>query len=107
MPYTFIDMQKQQTVKKCLYRFIEHLNDLVYLNADTNYTIIHLENGRSILISYTLKRFEKLLKDSEQFVRIHRSYLVNTRHIKYRTTSEIILKDGLVLPVARRRRGKI
>lgn len=64
------------------FRVIE-IKDILYCKADDNYTEIHLEKSK-ILVSKTLKHFDELLKDAN-FVRIHKSYLVNVNSIvKYR-----------------------
>ena len=53
--------------------------DIVYCQADDNYTHIHLKQGKR-LVSKTLKYFEEALKDSG-FARIHKSYVVNVNAI--------------------------
>jgi two-component system, LytTR family, response regulator len=83
--------------------FIE-VNDIVSLQADSNYTIIHLNSMQKMVISKTLKDFEELL-DGSQFARIHKSYIVNLRYIKeYSTTDGGIVKmtDGNQWSISRR-----
>lgn len=83
--------------------FIE-INDIVSLQADSNYTILHLTNMQKIVITKTLKDFEELL-DEKQFARIHKSYIVNLRYIKeYSTTDGGIVKmtDGNQWSISRR-----
>lgn len=59
------------------------VTDIVFCKADDNYTEIHLANSKK-LVSKTLKYFEDILKEYE-FVRIHKSYLVNVdKIIKYK-----------------------
>ncbi len=53
--------------------------DIVYCQADDNYTHIHLIKGKR-LVSKTLKYFEEALEDSG-FARIHKSYVVNVNAI--------------------------
>jgi two-component system LytT family response regulator len=55
--------------------FIE-VDDIVSLQADSNYTIIHKKDMQKLVITKTLKEFEELL-DQTQFARIHKSYIVN------------------------------
>ena len=38
---------------------IIHVNSLVFIQANGNYTEIHLENDHKLMASITLKRFEK------------------------------------------------
>jgi two-component system LytT family response regulator len=83
--------------------FIE-VNDIVSLQADSNYTIIHLNSMQKMVISKTLKDFEELL-DQSQFARIHKSYIVNLRYIKeYSTTDGGVVKmtDGNQWSISRR-----
>ncbi|MBL4624994.1 MAG: LytTR family transcriptional regulator [Flavobacteriales bacterium] len=51
-------------------------DNIIYCEADSNYTHIHLKNSRKITVTKTLKVYEELLSPSK-FHRIHQSYLVN------------------------------
>lgn len=83
--------------------FVE-IDEIVSLQADSNYTILHLTNMQKMVISKTLKDFEELL-DEKQFARIHKSYIVNLRYIKeYSTIDGGIVKmtDGNQWSISRR-----
>ena len=83
--------------------FIE-LNDIVSLQADNNYTIIHMKDMQKKVITKTLKDFEDIL-DTALFARIHKSYIVNLRYIKeYSTIDGGIVKmlDGNQWSISRR-----
>ncbi len=83
--------------------FIE-VDDMVSLQADSNYTIIHMKDMQKMVISKTLKDFEDLL-DDRQFARIHKSYIVNLKYIKeYSTIDGGIVKmaDGNRWSISRR-----
>ena len=56
------------------------LNELIHLDADSNYTLLYFTENRKILASKTLKEFEDQL-GKEQFIRLHNSHLVNIRYI--------------------------
>lgn len=60
------------------YKYI-YAHDILYLQADSNSTDIHLSNGEMITAFKTLKHFEKVLP--VQFYRIHHSYIVNKSFI--------------------------
>ncbi|HVW97865.1 MAG TPA: LytTR family DNA-binding domain-containing protein [Mucilaginibacter sp.] len=80
------------------------VDDIVSLQADSNYTIIHLQNMQKVVISKTLREFEDLL-DGHPFVRIHKSYIVNLKYVReYCTTDGGIVKmtDGNQWSVSRR-----
>lgn len=53
------------------------IDDIIYCEADDNFTKFHLKQGKPLLISKTLKYFEDTLPMTK-FVRIHRSSLINT-----------------------------
>lgn len=62
-------------------------SDILWLEADRNYTNIVLDNGKIISSAKSLKSYEMLLP-KDLFFRVHKSYLVNTQHLKE------YLKDG-------------
>ena len=84
---------------------LEKINNIMYCEADDNYTKIHTAQGTEILVSKTLKVVEELLP-KEYFFRIHKTYLVNLNFIASYDRSEghkIILENGKELEVATRR----
>ncbi len=84
-------------------RFID-LDEIVSLQADSNYTIIHLKDMQKLVISKTLKDFEDLL-DEHQFARIHKSYIVNLSYIKEYSTMDggvVKMVDGNQWSISRR-----
>ncbi len=84
---------------------MEKINNIMYCEADENYTKIFTANGEETLVSRTLKSVEELLP-AEYFFRIHKSYLVNMNYIKSYDKSEghkIMLENGIELEVATRR----
>lgn len=84
---------------------LEKINNIMYCEADDNYTKIHTAQGTEILVSKTLKFVEELLP-AEYFFRIHKTYLVNLNFIASYDRSEghkIILENGKELEVATRR----
>lgn len=56
-----------------------YLTDIVYIRAEKDFAMIYL-NTKSLLASQHLKIFEKLLP-TNQFLRIHRSYIINLEKI--------------------------
>lgn len=54
-------------------------DDILWLEADSNYTIIHTRNGK-FTYSCVLKKFEEKLP-SNDFVRVHRSFIVNLKNV--------------------------
>lgn len=69
--------------------------DILYCQADDNYTKIFLKDKRK-LVSKTLKYFEDALRDNG-FARVHKSYLVNVSHVveyKKGKGGSIVLSNG-------------
>jgi two-component system LytT family response regulator len=76
--------------------------DILYCQADDNYTHLFLDNGSQKLVSKTLGFFEKKLNDYG-FVRIHKSYLININMIQSYHKGKggtVELKNNKSLPVA-------
>ncbi len=82
-----------------------NVSDILYCQADDNYTHIFLEN-KKILVSKTLKYFEEALSDFA-FARIHKSYLVNVNEVvKYRKGKggSVVVSNGKELLVSASRK---
>lgn len=65
-------------------KFSVKINDLIYIKGADNYiTIFYSDNAKlsSIMIRNSMKQVEEDLKQ-KGIVRCHRSYMVNTKHIK-------------------------
>lgn len=84
-----------------------HIKDIVFLEANNNYTSFYLSDNSKLTASKTLGHYEELLEDY-LFFRIHAKYIVNMRMIlKYRKRAkQVDLETEITLPVAVRRIGK-
>jgi two-component system LytT family response regulator len=79
--------------------------DIMYLQADSNYTIIHLSGLSKIVATRTLSDFEKLL-DLPSFFRIHKSTIINMNFLRAYSSYEgnfAELNDGTQLSISRRK----
>lgn len=78
-------------------------DNISHVEADGSYAKLWLVNGSNMLISKKLKYFEDLLKNQDNFYRVHRSHLVNMENIqKYnRHDSLVLLENGTKIKVAR------
>jgi len=80
------------------------VHDVFYFEAADDYVKVHTQEG-SFLKNKTMSHFEKTL-DPQQFVRSHRSYIVNIQQITridpYEKDNHVaILKSGAKVPVSR------
>lgn len=82
-----------------------HLSEIILLEAEENYTHLHLQNGKKITIARTLKAFEKVL-DAYHFHRIHRAFLINFVHLKSYdlTLGEALMTNNYRVIASRRRK---
>jgi two-component system LytT family response regulator len=76
---------------------------IIYIEAQDDYVMIYAEEGKH-LKEKTMKYFESHL-DNTQFIRIHRSYIVNVNHIAQlehfsKDSYVVILKNGTKLKVS-------
>ena len=81
-------------------------DEIIYLEANSNYTSFFLTGNRKITATKTLKDFEELLPVSI-FIRIHHSYLINKNHVEKYIKGEggqVTMKNGVILDVARRKK---
>ncbi len=83
------------------------LDEIIMIEGDGNYTLFFCTNGRRIMVSKTLRDYEKLLGENSPFFRIHKSYLINMKFVqRYDVRGEdcVWLKSGHILSIARRRK---
>lgn len=87
---------------------IVKLRDILQAESDNNYTRFYFENGKELLVSQPLKNFEKKL-DTQGFMRVHQSHLVNLSHITaYRKKSnQLVLKNNIAVPVSQNRKTNV
>ena len=81
------------------------VDDIIYIEADSNYSVVHLSNQDKITVSKVLREFEELLP-SDQFVRVHKSSIINLNHLKeYNSKNglQVFLKNGESINISRRR----
>jgi len=76
--------------------------DIIRCAANDNFTEFYFTNGKKMMICRTLKFYEDLLKDHD-FIRVHKSHLVNRHHIKRYTKGKggsLTMIDGSVVDVS-------
>ena len=84
---------------------IVNIINIIYIEADSNYSIFHLENQNRIVVSKHLKEYEEILLDTE-FIRIHKSKIINLKHLKNYSNKNcltVVMSDDSQHTVARRK----
>jgi two-component system LytT family response regulator len=84
------------------------LETIDYIEADDVYAAV-VSRARRFLIRTPLDALERTL-DPSVFARVHRSYIVRldrVREVRRGPSAELVLTEGAVIPVSRRRRALI
>ena len=84
------------------------LDDIVYAEASDNYSRLVLTDGRSLIVSKTLKDVQDVLEESH-FLRVHRQYIINLNHVTFfnRTDGILTMSDRTEVSVARSHKDKL
>ena len=88
--------------------FVE-LSNILYCEADDNYTRFYLSNGQKHLISKTLRDIQEVLEE-RNFLRISRQHLINLNQITKFMKGEgsyVVMTDGQSINVARSQKDKL
>jgi len=81
-------------------------SDILYCQAESNYTAVVLEGRKKVLVSKVLKDIDEALAGPD-FFRIHNSYLINLNKIKKFVRGEggyVIMEDNATVSISRSRR---
>ena len=82
---------------------------IIYCEADSNYTRFYLENGDQYMVSKTLGDVQDVL-ETREFVRVHRQFIVNLDHIQKLVKGEgtyLLMSNGVSIPVARQQKDRL
>lgn len=82
------------------------IQEVIYLKAESNYTIFYLQNGKKHVSGFTLKHHAQK-EELTNFVRVNRAYLLNPNYIvnigKEGKATAVLMADGTKTLVSRRR----
>ncbi|MPR33642.1 LytR/AlgR family response regulator transcription factor [Salmonirosea aquatica] len=82
------------------------ITEIVYCEGDRNYTHVHFVRRPKLTLSVTMRVLHERLGE-QGFLRISRSAVVNLDYIAHYDSRQVILRNGLALPIARRRRKQV
>ncbi|WP_421762856.1 LytR/AlgR family response regulator transcription factor [Ekhidna sp.] len=102
----FTELYKKQHPERIAINTLEgvhvvDIDDLYFLSSEKNYTNFHLEKS-IIIASKAIGEYEKWL-NLDQFVRIHRSYIINLSKVKEfdKKKNGVMLQNELFIEVSR------
>ncbi|HMQ47377.1 MAG TPA: LytTR family DNA-binding domain-containing protein [Saprospiraceae bacterium] len=86
----------------------KRVDQIVYLEAQGNYTQLQFADKSALLVCKTLLEIEKLLEQSASFIRVHRSFVINPgyldRYIKGKG-GYVVMEGGKSIPVSDTRKA--
>jgi len=74
------------------------VSNIVYLESAGEYVRLHLSDGTKLVTLFRLKNMESSLQSS-QFMRVHRSYIVNLNYVSGYTKGRIYLSNDDYVPI--------
>lgn len=84
------------------------IDEILLLEGNVNYTIVHLKEKNPLLIALTLKKAEFLLKNYG-FVRIHKSFILNMSYAdsSLLAGNEVLFQKNITIKISRRKRNEL
>jgi DNA-binding LytR/AlgR family response regulator len=76
------------------------LKSIKYIEGMSEYVRIHREHSKSVMSLLSLRSLEEQLPE-DQFMRVHKSYIVNLKKISEIESNIIICGDGIAIPVSK------
>ncbi|MFT3980117.1 MAG: LytTR family DNA-binding domain-containing protein [Ferruginibacter sp.] len=83
-----------------------NIDDIICLEANSNYSNLHFSNRQKIVASKTLKEFEEMLP-ADIFFRPHHSWLINLSFVKRYIRGDggqVEMQNGMYIEVSRRKK---
>lgn len=85
-------------------------DQVVYCEANDNYTHLFLKSKTKTIACRTLKEMEEQLQDFNFFIRVHHSYLVNMNEVSKYVRGEggyLVMSDSSTINVSRSRKESL
>ena len=86
----YLEFQNHITIKNTEGHFFMQLEDINYIKSDNNCCRIFKKDGTQMFVTKTLKEIETIMP--LPFIRIHKSYMVNTKYIHMLNTVKKIIQ---------------
>lgn len=85
---------------------LTRVSEVMYCEGVGAYTVFHLKNGRQVIVTRNLKKFEEQFRDLG-FYRVHHSNLVNISHVAEVNSRNnfLLLKNGDLVNISQRKKA--
>jgi len=78
-----------------------NFDEIIAVESLLNYVGVHTSSGKIVTLT-SLKEFKDWLVDKPDFLQLHRSFIISTKHIEAIDSNQILLSNGLKIPVGER-----
>lgn len=85
----FLEIQNHITIKNTEGHYFMQLDDILYVQSENNCCKIFKKDQSNMFVTKTLKDMESILP--QPFLRIHKSYMINTKYVQMLNTTKKIL----------------
>lgn len=88
---------------------VVEIGTIVRCESNVNYTKFFFADGKKMLVTKTLKEFDKMLSEFG-FYRVHQSHLINLDYLKEYIKTDggyLMLKDGTSVPISTRKKSSV
>lgn len=82
------------------------IHDVIYIEGMSEYLRIHLDGQKPVVALLSMKKMEERLP-SNDFMRIHKSYIISLHHIAEINRARIVLDNGADIPIGDSFREKL
>lgn len=90
---------------------IVQIQNLLYMSSVSNYTEFYMKDGSVLIASKSMKEFQTQLNQHPDFIKVHRSHIVNKNYVKQiikeRHRSFVIMDNKEKLEVAQQKKEEI
>ena len=94
--------EPENTVLKTTFGYQKiYFHDIEYAEAQNKRVVFYLRTGKVVYAVDPLYSLEKKFTESSGFFKCHRSYLVYMPNVDHFGTTEICMKSGRIIPIAR------
>ena len=99
-----IPIGEQSADRECISIRADHkttlvrYSNIIYLESAGEYIRLHLADGTKLVTLFRMKNMETELP-SDRFIRVHRSFIVNTEHITGYTKGRVFLTGDDYVPI--------
>ena len=77
---------------------IVKISNIIYVESAGEYVRLHMNDGTKLVTLFRLKNMESALQSS-QFMRVHRSYIINLNYISGYTKGRVFLSNEDYVPI--------